>query len=132
MVKSGFRPSDDACVYPYFVPGNAMLVVNLKRTSEMIHDKSPDLSAKFLNLSNQIRDDIYLRGTTKDANGNLIFAYEIDGLGKHLIMDDANIPSLMSLPYLGFINKTDEIYVNTRKAILDKTQNHYFFEGKDG
>lgn len=47
-------------------------------------------------------------------------------------MDDANIPNLMSLPYLGFLDKTDELYVNTRKAILDKTQNRYFFEGKAG
>jgi len=109
-----------------------MLAVNLQRTSEMIQNKNQDLSSRLLNLSKQIQEDIYLRGTTKDANGKKIFAYEVDGLDKFLIMDDANIPNLMSLPYLGFLDKNDEIYVNTRKAILDKTQNPYFFEGKDG
>jgi meiotically up-regulated gene 157 (Mug157) protein len=47
-------------------------------------------------------------------------------------MDDANIPNLMSLPYLGFVDKHDELYVNTRNAILDSNQNPYFFSGKDG
>jgi meiotically up-regulated gene 157 (Mug157) protein len=69
MVKSAFRPSDDSCVFPYFVPGNAMVAVNLQRTSEMIQEKNPGLSSRLLKLSKQIKEDIYLRGTTKDANG---------------------------------------------------------------
>lgn len=59
MVKSHFRPSDDSCTYPYFIPGNAMLAVYLQRTSVMIAEKNKDLSSRFLTLSQNITEDIY-------------------------------------------------------------------------
>lgn len=63
-------------------------------------------------------------------NGNRIFAYETDGFGNYLKMDDANIPSLLSLPYLNFLDKDDPIYQNTRSVILNPDQNPYFFSGQ--
>ncbi|EGR29068.1 meiotically up-regulated protein, putative [Ichthyophthirius multifiliis] len=132
MVKTAFRPSDDACIYAFNIPGNAMLSVQLLKTADSIKEKNATLSQKYEQLSKDIKTDIYLRGITKDNQGNDIFAYEIDGFGNVLKMDDANLPSLLSLTYLGFISQNDTLYINTRKMILDSSQNPYFFKGKQG
>eukprot|EP01126_Amoeba_proteus_P067530 TRINITY_DN9994_c0_g1_i1.p2 TRINITY_DN9994_c0_g1~~TRINITY_DN9994_c0_g1_i1.p2 ORF type:complete len:212 (-),score=30.52 TRINITY_DN9994_c0_g1_i1:132-767(-) len=63
--------------------------------------------------------------------GNSIYAYEVDGAGGTLFMDDANIPSLLSLPYLGYLPKTDSVYLRTRKFLLSD-MNHFFFSGTAG
>jgi meiotically up-regulated gene 157 (Mug157) protein len=47
-----------------------------------------------------------------------IYAYEVDGLGGAVLMDDANMPSLLSLPLTGGIAIDDEIYRNTRAFVL--------------
>jgi meiotically up-regulated gene 157 (Mug157) protein len=80
-------------------------------------------------MSEDIRKDIYKRGITKDSEGNDIFAYEIDGFGNYLKMDDAGLPSLLSLPYIGFILANSSIYTNTRKFIFNPLQNPYFYIG---
>jgi meiotically up-regulated gene 157 (Mug157) protein len=46
-------------------------------------------------------------------------------------MDDANVPSLLALPYLGCIEANDPLYLNTRKFILSP-DNPWYFEGKAG
>ncbi|EAR96469.3 meiotically up-regulated protein (macronuclear) [Tetrahymena thermophila SB210] len=132
MIKSAFRPSDDACTFAYFVPGNAMLVTYLQKTADIIQTKNPDLSQKLSQLAFQIKQSIYSKAITKDINGNSVFAYETDGFGNHFKMDDANIPSLLSLPYLKFIDQDDPLYQNTRNMVLDSNQNPYYFSGKDG
>lgn len=60
-----------------------------------------------------------------------VFAFEVDGFGSAYFMDDANIPSLLSLPYLGYVDKNDPIYKNTRKFVLSE-YNPYFFKGEAG
>lgn len=98
MVKSFFRSSDDACTFAYFVPGNAMLVTYLAKTADLIEKKNNSLSLRLRKLSDQIKNDIYERGLSTDGEGNKVFAYEVDGFGNEFKMDDANIPSLLSLP----------------------------------
>ncbi len=71
-----------------------------------------------LKLATEIKEAIYKHGVIHDNHGNKIFAYEVDGFGNAYKMDDANVPSLLSLPYLGFVDKNDEIYLNTRRALL--------------
>lgn len=61
------------------------------------------------------------------ADGGPLYAYEVDGFGKFRLYDDANLPSLLSLPYLGFVDITDPLYKNTRSLILSK-KNPYYFE----
>ena len=60
-----------------------------------------------------------------------IYAYEIDGYGNHLLMDDANVPSLLSLAYLGDVKLNDKIYQNTRRFVWSE-DNPWFFSGKAG
>lgn len=83
-------------------------------------------------MSISIEQAIYKYGvvninTDQSNNSIQVFAYEIDGFGNVYKMDDANIPGLLSLPYIGFVSNNDAIYLNTRKLILNQTTNPYYF-----
>lgn len=123
MIRSAFRPSDDASVYQFSIPGNAQFAVELKRISSIIPD--PALSKKAADLSSQIRDAIWKHGIVNHPNFGRVFAYEVDGYGSHILMDDANIPSLLSLPDNGFIGADDPVYLNTRQLILSEFNPYY-------
>lgn len=127
MTWSGFRPSDDACTYHYLVPSNMLAVCVLKKLAGL-NISGIDIE-KAESLANQIRDGIYKYGVVDHKEFGKIFAYEVDGLGNSNLMDDANLPSLLSAPYFGFCEKDDPIYQNTRKFILSKS-NPYYYEGK--
>ncbi|ESQ89680.1 hypothetical protein ABAC460_12490 [Asticcacaulis sp. AC460] len=131
MIHSGFRPSDDACTYPYFIPGNAFAVVSLRQLAGMAAATGLDeaFAADCRALADEVEAAMHAHGKMKDADGNDIWAYEVDGYGNALFMDDANVPSLLSLPYLGFCAKDDPLYRRTRAAVLS-TRNPYYYEGK--
>ena len=133
LVKSMFRPSDDATLLPFNIPGNAMLSVVLKRTSEMLNEVklAEELALECKQKSERIKKAIYKDGLIKNKYNELMFAYEVDGYGSYYIMDDANIPSLLSLPLLGFIDKNDPIYLTTREYILSE-DNPFYYSGKAG
>ncbi|ORZ23967.1 DUF1237 domain-containing protein [Absidia repens] len=128
MVRTLFRPSDDACVYPFFVPGNAMMSVELHHVSQLLQKKNATLADQAASLSKEIRDAIFKYAVVELPDHGKVFAYEVDGYGSQLIMDDANVPSLLSLPLLGFIDQNDTIYQNTRRLVLSKS-NPYYYEG---
>ncbi|ORX44961.1 hypothetical protein DM01DRAFT_1364697 [Hesseltinella vesiculosa] len=128
MVRSLFRPSDDACVFTFYVPGNAMLSVELAHLSQMISSTNGVMAAKAKKISDAIRTGIYQYAVVDVPNYGKVFAFEVDGYGSQLIMDDANVPSLMSLPIHGFVSQDDPIYQNTRKLVLSR-DNPYYFEG---
>lgn len=132
MTWSGFRPSDDACVYPYLIPSNMFAVVVLGYVITILEDQKPEGYEALLNKTRDLRDaidqGIKTYGLTKNANGETIFAYEVDGLGNQSIMDDPNVPSLLAAPYLGYCDKQDPIYQATRRTILSK-ENPYYYEG---
>ena len=117
MVYSAFRPSDDACVYGYLVPSNLFFLSELELLPENL--RSPE--------SNDLSTDIR-KGIQEFAIIDGRFAYEVDGLGNALFIDDANIPSLLSLPLLGCISTEDESYKATREFILSGN-NPYYFSG---
>lgn len=131
MTWSGFRPSDDSCIFNYLVPSNMMAVVAMKYAAEMATDGFEDkaLSEKCLKLSAQIDNGIRTYAIVNHPGYGKIYAYETDGFGNYNLMDDANSPSLLAAPYLGYCSKNDEIYRNTRRFILSK-DNPYYFEGK--
>jgi len=121
-----FRPSDDECVFPYIIPSNAMAVVELRKISEVLESISAYEAAKMsLKLGKAIDRGIYEWGIVDHKVMGKIYAYEVDGLGSCCIMDDPNIPSLLSLPYLGYVKADDEVYVNTRKLLLSEWNGFY-------
>ncbi|KAG1304007.1 hypothetical protein G6F64_009582 [Rhizopus arrhizus] len=134
MVKSLFRPSDDATVFTYFIPGNAMMSVELNHLSEMLISSRlnrTEMANEAARLSKEIRDGIYAHGIINHTTFGQVFAYEVDGYGSSLIMDDANVPSLLSLSLIGFLEQNDTIYQNTRRLVWSK-HNPYFFSGPRG
>jgi hypothetical protein len=114
MIYSAFRPSDDACVYGYLIPANYFFLNELKQLPQ---------TTEIATLVRDISQGIQNFGT---VDGKL--AYEVDGLGNHLLIDDANTPSLLSLSYLGVIEHDNPIYVKTREFVLSES-NPYFFSG---
>ena len=130
MVRSAFRPSDDRCEYPFLVPANMFIIAVFNDLNTILGKENINnpLKKDIITLCEQIKNGIEKYAVVDDKEFGKIYAYEVDGLGNKLMMDDANVPSLLSLPYLGYCNKDDEIYLNTRKYILSKN-NPYFFEG---
>lgn len=132
MTWSGFRPSDDACQYGYLVPANMFASVALgyiEEISETIY-KDSELKEKASSLRSEIEAGIEKFGIVHDEEFGDIYAYEVDGLGNYNFMDDANVPSLLSIPYLEFRGIDDEIYQNTRRFILSKN-NPFYYEGTE-
>ncbi|MDW8710312.1 glycoside hydrolase family 125 protein [Streptococcus suis] len=132
MTWSGFRPSDDACIYPYLIPSNMFAVVVLGYLGEIAEqfasEEFSDLAEGTRRLAQEIDQGIRTFGLTKNQAGETIFAYEVDGLGNQSIMDDPNVPSLLAAPYLGYCQKDDPIYLATRRTILSQ-ENPYYYEG---
>ncbi|WP_020619396.1 glycoside hydrolase family 125 protein [Paenibacillus daejeonensis] len=131
MTWSGFRPSDDACTYGYLVPSNMFAVVVLGYVSEIATGiwQDPVLAAEAAELAAEIESGIHEHAIIQHPEHGLIYAYETDGLGHHHLMDDANVPSLLSIPYLGYAAADDALYQRTRAFLLSK-DNPYYYEGE--
>ncbi|KAK6356264.1 hypothetical protein TWF718_000634 [Orbilia javanica] len=130
LIRSAFRPSDDACILQYFIPGNAFMSVELGRLSKLLADaKKPEYSKYASDWSKSIAEGIKAHGIVDDPVFGKVYAYEVDGYGSRIMMDDANLPSLLSLPKLGWTTVNDPIYQNTRKMILSREGNPFFLEG---
>ena len=127
MTWSGFRPSDDACTYGYLVPSNMFAVVVLGYAAEMLGEHP--LATEALALQAEIQEGLKKFATVEHPVHGTVYACEVDGMGNYLLMDDANIPSLISAPYLGYTTTDDPIYRNTRKMLLS-SDNPYYYEGK--
>ena len=131
MTWSGFRPSDDACNYGFLVPSNAFATVALGYVAEIARSVFDDeaMAKKAELLQKEIGNGIRDFGIYKHPKYGEIFAYETDGMGKYNLMDDANVPSLLAMPYIGYLQPDDLVYQNTREFILSEA-NPYFFVGK--
>ena len=130
MTWSGFRPSDDACKYGYLIPSNMFASVVLDYMAEFLEKdfQDPQMAKEAKELQAEIQEGIRKYGIVEDETFGKIYAYETDGLGNYNLMDDANVPSLLSLPWLAYCGKDDPIYKNTRAFVLSK-KNPYYFEG---
>lgn len=131
LIRSAFRPSDDSTIYQLFIPANMMFSHFLNTTatimSQLPSPLASSLASDMTSLAATIRTAISTLGTTTITNGETIYAFEVDGYGSHNIMDDANIPSLLSAPFFGY-PASDPIYQSTRSYILSP-QNSYFMRG---
>jgi len=131
MIFSMFRPSDDACIYPLFVPANLFAVVSLRQLSrlaaEVLHDTK--LATEADALATEVQRALEQYGKAQHPVMGSIWAYEVDGYGNASMMDDANAPGLLSLPYLGCCPAHDPLYRRTRNFVLSRS-NPYFFRGQ--
>lgn len=130
MVWSGFRPSDDACTFGYHIPSNMFAAVILGHIARFATEfyGDPDLAARALQLRREIDFGIRTYGRIEHPRYGRIYAYETDGFGNHVLMDDANVPSLLSIPYLGYLPADDPDYQRTRAFVLSR-DNPYYVEG---
>ncbi|ROT41854.1 Six-hairpin glycosidase-like protein [Sodiomyces alkalinus F11] len=133
LVRSAFRPSDDATILGFFVPANAMMAVELNRTAAVLDGagKAAGLADKLRAWSRTISDGIWEHGVVKHRKYGDVFAYEVDGYGSSVLMDDANYPSLLALPLMGFVDAGNEVYQNTRRMLLEKEGNPYYLTGRE-
>ena len=131
LIHSMFRPSDDACVYPFLVPSNLFAITALKQLAEIFSEEigDRDFAEDCDNLAGAIADGMLRgHGVSDHSRHGEIYAYEVDGFGNALFMDDANVPSLLALPYLGAVELSDPVYQATRRFVLSE-DNPYFFRG---
>eukprot|EP01120_Amphizonella_sp_Union-15-10_P017022 TRINITY_DN9309_c0_g1_i1.p1 TRINITY_DN9309_c0_g1~~TRINITY_DN9309_c0_g1_i1.p1 ORF type:complete len:485 (-),score=72.55 TRINITY_DN9309_c0_g1_i1:34-1488(-) len=135
LSKSPFRPSDDAHRLPFPVAANAMASVSLSEISSILKVSGPCQDLQTANeleaLSNQIKQAVQKWGIVAHPVHGLVYAYEVDGYGSNYVMDDANVPSLLSLPFLGYLPIDDPTYQRTRNLLLSNS-NPYFFSGTAG
>lgn len=125
------RPSDDATILQFLIPANAQMSVELKKTAQILRKAGKTVLAQALEKRGQaIGDGIWEHGIVKHKKYGDVFAFEVDGYGSHILMDDANVPSLLALPVFGFLDRTNTVYQNTRKMILEKKGNPYYLLGK--
>jgi meiotically up-regulated gene 157 (Mug157) protein len=133
LSRSPFRPSDDACQFAFPIAANAMAVVCLRDLATMWSelDFGPAMGSKAADLAAEIDAGIRKFGVQHHPVYGDIYAYEVDGLGSRVFMDDANVPSLLSLPYLGYCGRTDPLYQRTRRYILSG-DNPFYSQGRAG
>jgi meiotically up-regulated gene 157 (Mug157) protein len=131
MSRSPFRPSDDACHFAFPIAANAMAVVCLRNLAAMWHQLGldPALAADAEKLAREIDAAIRQFGVQQHPSHGEIYAFEVDGLGSRIFMDDANVPSLLGLPYLGYCDRGDPLYQRTRTYVLSR-DNPFYAEGK--
>ena len=133
LIVSSFRPSDDATTYQFLIPSNLFAVKSLEQMAEISQTVTNDnaFARECLQLANEVKTAIDKYAVTEHLSYGKVYAYEVDGFGNRLFMDDANIPSLLSLPYLECVKVSDPVYQNTRRLVWGE-DNPYFFRGSSG
>ena len=146
LIASVFRPSDDRTSLPFLVPSNFMAVSSLRKAAEILEKVNAknsslnDLSARQSPLSmaidcrtlaDEVEQALKQYAIVDHPKYGKIYAFEVDGFGNRLLMDDANVPSLLGMGYLGDVPLNDPIYQNTRRFVWSE-DNPWFFRGKAG
>ena len=133
LIVSSFRPSDDATTLQFLVPSNFFAVTSLRKAAEILNavNKDSNTAQQCLNLANEVETALKKYATYNHPKFGTIYAFEVDGFGNHLLMDDANVPSLLAMAYLGDVDIDDPIYQNTRRFVWSDS-NPYFFKGVAG
>lgn len=130
LICSMFRPSDDATTYPFLIPSNFFAVISLRQLSKIataIHESA--LAKESTELADEVEKALKEYGVHQHPRYGAIYAYETDALGHQLVIDEPNLPNLLSLPYFDAVDRTDERYQHTRQFILSDS-NPYFVTGK--
>ncbi len=133
LICSSFRPSDDSTLFSFLIPSNLFAVVSLRHAAEILEEvmKEKKMAKDFRELASEVEEAVNEYGIIDHPKFGRVYAFEVDGFGSHLMMDDSNIPSLLSLPYLEAVDGDDEVYQRTRNYVLSEN-NPFFFKGKAG
>ena len=131
LIVSSFRPSDDASNYGFLIPSNLFAIASLKQLAEISEKVTRDTAfgTECSALAVEVQSAVNQYAVVTHPKYGKVYAFEVDGFGNVLFMDDANLPSLLGMPYLGSISAKDPIYQNTRKLVWSG-DNPYFFKGK--
>ncbi|WP_184055123.1 glycoside hydrolase family 125 protein [Sphingomonas aerophila] len=130
LIHSGFRPSDDACVYPFLIPSNLFAVSALRKVAQVHRETRGDDAAavEAEALATEVDAALRAHALVPDGQGGQVWAYEIDGFGNWIFMDDANVPSLSGLALIGAAAREDALFRRTA-ALAWSARNPYFFAG---
>ena len=133
LIASAFRPSDDATTFLFLIPSNFMAVTQLRHAAEILRtvNRRDDLAEACDGLAEEVEQALHQHAIYNHPKYGPVYAYEVDGFGNHLLMDDANVPSLLAMPYLGDVPIDDPVYQNTRRFVWS-SDNPYFFSGRAG
>lgn len=133
LIASAFRPSDDATTFEFLVPSNFMAVTSLRKAAEILTATGGDeaLASECRHLADEVEEALQKYAVCNHPEYGKIYAYEVDGFGSMFLMDDANVPSLLAMSYLGDVPADDPVYQNTRRFVWSKG-NPYFFCGAAG
>lgn len=132
LIASSFRPSDDATTFEFLVPSNFFAVSSLRKAAEILTQVNHEtaLAKECLDLAEEVENALQAYAVVDHPKYGKIYAYEVDGFGNRFLMDDANVPSLLAMAYLGSVDVDDPIYQNTRRFVWSE-DNPYFFKGKE-
>lgn len=130
LIVSSFRPSDDATTLQFLVPSNLFAVTSLRKAAEILTEVNKDtaLTARCTALADEVEAAVNKYAVIDHPEFGKIYAFEVDGFGNCMLMDDANVPSLLAMPYLGDVDVNDPVYQNTRRFVWSAS-NPYFFKG---
>jgi meiotically up-regulated gene 157 (Mug157) protein len=131
LIASAFRPSDDATLLPFLVPSNFFAVASLRQAALMLNDIHHDDKAyqELMSLADEVATALRQHALVAHPTYGRVYAYEVDGYGSHSLLDDANVPSLLALPYLGAVPLNEPAYQNTRRLALSSA-NPFFYKGQ--
>ena len=137
LIWSAYRPSDSPTYYKFYIPGNMFAVATLERIDALVTELGldPELALRARIMAEEVRTDIERYGVYNHPEFGRMYAFEVNGFnddpnsteGKRF-RDIANIPNLLSAPWLGYVPQDDPTYQNTRTFVLS-SENPYFHEG---
>ncbi|WP_164112734.1 MULTISPECIES: glycoside hydrolase family 125 protein [Sphingobacterium] len=129
LICSSFRPSDDCTIFLFLIPSNLFAIKSLRQSAEILRKiNNIELASRMERLANEVEQAVQKYGIIDHPQHGRVYAFEVDGFGSYMMMDDANVPSLLALPYLESVDVKDEVYQRTRNYILSKN-NPFFFKG---
>lgn len=133
LIVSSFRPSDDATTLQFLVPSNFFAVASLRKAAEILDEVNGDkaMAGRCTALADEVAAALSRYAVYDHPEFGKMYAFEVDGFGNRLLMDDANVPSLLAMPYLDGMDPEDPVYQNTRRFVWSDS-NPYFFRGKAG
>lgn len=133
LIASAFRPSDDATTFQFLIPSNFFAVTSLRKAAEILTQvcENKKQAKECTDLATEVEQALKKYAVNNHPKYGKIYAFEVDGFGNQLLMDDANVPSLLAMAYLGDVDINDPIYQNTRNFVWSK-DNPYFFKGTAG